>query len=258
MDAAIAHAASQREWVIGPCQAWTVTELAMATAALTGLYLAIFAWGMAVLPATDRRRRSWILTTVSSTGTSLAGMYYGYRVLRDGLATVFAEDAFTNDYGLSVLTCLFFAVYLVLDLVLGTIFYREQMTFLSGWLHHSIYLGILYYFNYKLHLWAPFSAFLLSEIPTAIMSYGQLDKTWRSDILFGATYLVTRLIYHGYLLALFLENWSPGWTAIAGTLVMHVHWFRLWVVSQRKKGVLKNLEDRWRGRSSTPAPAKAD
>ena len=244
--------ASARTWAIGPDRAWSGPELAVATAVIALVYLSVFTAGMLVLPTDARRKRSWLLTTVSSTGTSVAGIYFGYRILRDGLHEVLEEDPFTHDHGASVLTVIFFAVYLVLDLIVGATFYREQMTVLSGWLHHTTYLGIVCWLHTE-NLHAAFAAFLLSEIPTALMSYGQLDKTWRTDLYFGLTYLVTRLIYHGYLFYLFLERWTPGWAIIGLSFLMHIHWFREWVVSQRRKGILKDIEYRWRG---LPPPAK--
>ena len=231
-----------RPLVRGPGPAWTLAQLAIGTAALTAVYLVVFAVGVARLPPTERRRRSWLLTTVSSTGTSLAGLYFGYRLVTEGLRVLYQEDPLTTDYGLSVFAIIFFAVYLVLDIALGVVFYREQMGFLTGWVHHSLYLVMLWWVSNE-KLQPLFTAFLLSEIPTMLMSFGHLDKRYRTDALFGLSYLFVRVLYHGYLLVLFLENWTPGWSLVIGTLVMHLHWFRQWVSSQLRKGILEGLGD---------------
>jgi hypothetical protein len=262
MDPEVAHAAGQagpaaaaagtaKVWVPGPGPVWTTAQLAVGTGLILVLYLSFFALGLWAIPPTQRRRRSWVLTAVNSTGTSLAGLYYGYCMLRDGLPALFAADPLTTDYGLSIFTVLFFAVYLALDLSLGTLFYVEEITIMSGWVHHTVYLAILYWVLDE-RISVPFTAFLLSELPTAVMSYGQLDPAWRSDLYFGATYLGTRVLYHGYLLWLFVQTWSPGWSIIIATFVMHVNWFRQWVASSRRKGVLRNL---WPDRSRSPPPA---
>lgn len=39
----------------------------------------------------------------------------------------------------------FFMAYLFMDITLGLLYYREQVTLLAGWLHHTVYIGITYY-----------------------------------------------------------------------------------------------------------------
>ena len=35
--------------------------------------------------------------------------------------------------------------YLFMDITLGLLYYRERVTLLAGWLHHTPYIGITYY-----------------------------------------------------------------------------------------------------------------
>jgi len=214
---------------------WPLPALAAWLVAFVALYMSVFAVGVAILPPSARRKRSWLLTLVSSIGTSTGGLYFAARVLRGGVAALQAEDAAATDGGLGVLLILFFAVYLVLDLVVGSLCYREQITVLSGWVHHTVYLGVAHW-ALNNNATALLSAFFVSEIPTVIMALGQLNAALRNDLAFGASYFVTRLVYHGYLLALWLAHWARGWSVVAGTLALHVYWFYSWVQSQRRRG----------------------
>ena len=215
---------------------WTLPQLAAAVACMVGVYLGVFAVGvLACLPAGARRARSWLLTTTASAGTTLPGLYFGYRVFRTGLGPLGREDPYAMDYGLSVLTVLFFFVFLVLDLVVGSLFYREHLTLVNGWIHHTVYMCILTWILYNNHS-ASFAAFMFAEMPTFLMSLGQLSSRLRSDLLFGLSYLVTRVLYHGALMTAFLLRWNTGWTLTVAIFGIHVHWFRAWVLSQKRKG----------------------
>lgn len=59
---------------------------------------------------------------------------------------LFFDMRFTpDDNEGTIALVVFFMAYLFMDITLGLLYYREQVTLLAGWLHHTAYIGITYY-----------------------------------------------------------------------------------------------------------------
>lgn len=83
-----------------------------------------------------------------------------------------------------------------------------------------------------------FCCFLPLELPSFILALGTIYPEYRSDIGFGATFLITRLVYHSLLLFFMLQIKNPRltiWPIAALALAMHCYWFSAWVRSYRKR-----------------------
>lgn len=50
---------------------------------------------------------------------------------------------FPRESGLAMGYCAYFVSYLICDLVLGSVYYRDFVDPLSGWAHHLFYLGVM-------------------------------------------------------------------------------------------------------------------
>ncbi|KAK3822641.1 MAG: hypothetical protein J3Q66DRAFT_437125 [Benniella sp.] len=98
------------------------------------------------------------------------------------------------DSWMSQVTVIFFAGYLILDMVCGFLHYRERVSLLAGWFHHSMYTGICYYtlVNGESHT---FASFMIIEVPTFLLGLGFIHKSLRSDRLFGATFVLFRILW---------------------------------------------------------------
>lgn len=132
----------------------------------------------------------------------------------------------------------FFSTYLVLDLVYGVALYRRQIDMLTGWVHHAAYLWLMAYLHWY-HIPRGFSLFLIEELPTSLLALGNVARGWRTNILFGASFASTRLLWHGMLLIKFWNARSRTdltlWPPIAVTMALHVHWFSGFVAQQLRR-----------------------
>jgi len=78
-------------------------------------------------------------------------------------ATFFDTRFQPGDSPLGQFFATFFAMYLVADLACGIRYYKEKITFLSGWVHHIGYLIIAYHTIFIAKEAHTFSAFFLIE-----------------------------------------------------------------------------------------------
>lgn len=93
----------------------------------------------------------------------------------------------------------FFKTYLILDLALGCLFYRNRITLITGWVHHIFYILTLFCFL-RLQISPLFTVSSILELPTLILAAGSMVHEWRSDFLFGSTFFVLRLVAHGWMM----------------------------------------------------------
>jgi len=213
---------------------WTLEQLTGWCIAFVLLNLAVFAIGAAIIPPTDRRRRAWVLTLLSSLGMATAGTFDAIHCLRVGLHAVTLEDGMAVHHGLNVIVSVFFAVSLTSDLVIGMLFYREHLHPLTGWVHHIAYdiIVVLFLRTGTPHV---LITFMVEEIPTVILALGHLVPALRSDRLFGITYLLLRIGYHAVLFVQAVHIRMTWLSIVVLTFVMHVYWFIEWVRSELRR-----------------------
>ncbi|KAF9175586.1 hypothetical protein BGX20_003589 [Mortierella sp. AD010] len=99
-----------------------------------------------------------------------------------------------SDSPIAQAAVIFFGCYLILDMACGALHYRERVTILTGWFHHTMYTGICYYtlITGESHT---FASFLVIEVPTFFMGLGFLHKPLRNDLLFGLTFILFRILF---------------------------------------------------------------
>ncbi|KAF9123172.1 hypothetical protein BGW39_009220 [Mortierella sp. 14UC] len=88
----------------------------------------------------------------------------------------------------------FFMAYLIMDIILGLLYYREQVTLLAGWLHHIVYIGITYYAITQGETFT-YASFMPIEVPTIVVGVGCLDKNLRRDLLYGVSFILFRIMF---------------------------------------------------------------
>ncbi|KAG0077835.1 hypothetical protein BGZ93_008538 [Podila epicladia] len=104
---------------------------------------------------------------------------------------------------------LLFASYLTMDIVVGLIYYPEQITFMSGYFHHALHLlmcAIAFHCNTIDNL----VIFLLVEVPTSILALGFMFPRFRNDKLFGVLFFVIRIVIDVLMSHEMLRNTSMG------------------------------------------------
>ncbi|GJJ71465.1 hypothetical protein EMPS_03815 [Entomortierella parvispora] len=131
---------------------------------------------------------------------------------------------------------IFFTVYLVMDLLCGVRYYKEKISLLAGWVHHLVYIVIAYCAVVVIDEAHSFAACLLIEVPTVIIGLGFLDKRLRNDNLFGASYLVFRILFDFALMHEYIygrPSMTPS-TKMMGIYksLLHVKFFYDWINQQ--------------------------
>ncbi|KAG0082966.1 hypothetical protein BGZ93_008539 [Podila epicladia] len=131
---------------------------------------------------------------------------------------------------------LFFASYLSMDLVIGTIYYKEKITLISGYLHHSLYIFIC-----NVSLWTgytvPCAYLYFMEIPTAFLGAGFIFPSLRDDNLFGLLFFIFRIALDPLMAHEILRNTTMTPIGKAMVLIkvpLNIKFFVDWIVRQKK------------------------
>ncbi|KAJ3034255.1 hypothetical protein HDV00_005248 [Rhizophlyctis rosea] len=211
-----------------------ILPLALSTTLLTTSYFLL----PYLLPKTfsTEKSRAWILTFVAAIIMSLASLPFLHSHILLGRFSMAQSPLVDSTF--ARWTCGFFVAYLLCDLGLGRALYPSQMNFWSGYFHHTLYtfmvIGLL-----AAGVPGGFCTMGILELPTAVMALGCLDKKFRNDAAFGATFFLTRIVIHAYFIVDLYYSF-PGrglWMVLAGVMPLHVMWFKGWINQQlRKRG----------------------
>ncbi|KAJ3129825.1 hypothetical protein HK098_008059 [Nowakowskiella sp. JEL0407] len=131
--------------------------------------------------------------------------------------------------------CAFFITYCISDLLIGVIHYKSQITFLTGWFHHTLYFFLvssILTWNFQ----GLFALYGILELPTLLLGLGSIQKAFRHDMVYGAIFFSTRIVFHLFLAyRLFVDfNGSRIWTAAVAVFPLHILWFNQWIQQQRR------------------------
>jgi hypothetical protein len=120
----------------------------------------------------------------------------------------------------------FFITYLILDLTLGCLFYRNRITLMTGWIHHIFYILTLSCFL-RLQISSLFTVASILELPTLVLAAGSMVHEWRSDLLFGSTFFVLRLVAHAWMMVALKRHHRIQFMWIVALVIypLHIYWF---------------------------------
>lgn len=211
--------------------------------------------------STHRKRFGWILSLVNSFVLSLLAIIYTYYRYIDNNEynknekfpllyisnNMLHVDGKFDDFmigrdNLSHIMCIHLAIVNIIDLIYGSIYYPDAIDFLSGWIHHIVYIWIvlLCTTGNGLILTSRYFAkgmgiFFLLEIPTFMLSLGHIFKSLRSDYGFGFSFWVFRIILHAYFIVCDILTYQKYQSLeiviqvlLFLTFTMHVYWFYSW------------------------------
>lgn len=168
------------------------------------------------------KQTSWFLTLASSLVCTL-------------VSVPFVVQFFCSDLDMELLgidnrfhtgfVC-FFISYLILDLVLGSIYYPKRITLMTGWVHHLFYIFTLSWFL-RLQISSLFTVTSILELPTLILAAGSMVHEWRSDLLFGSTFFVLRLVAHAWMMVALKRHHRIEFMWIVALVIypLHMYWF---------------------------------
>jgi len=110
-----------------------------ATLAFAGAYTAVCAFWP------ERKRRAWIITTIAAATASLSSLPFVFDLVKArmnvGVLAQADGEGWRQQHALR--TCSIFQGYLAADLLVGVVHYRDQITLLTGWVHHAVYIYIM-------------------------------------------------------------------------------------------------------------------
>ncbi|RCI07284.1 hypothetical protein CU098_014018 [Rhizopus stolonifer] len=147
---------------------------------------------------------SWILTFASSLVCTVVSIPYFLSFWKSG----WDMNLLSMDSNFHTAMVCFFISYLVLDLFLGSIYYRQRITVLTGWIHH------------------PLTSCLL-ELPTLLLALGSFSDQWRCDLLFASTFFVLRIVFHTNMIVALKEHHRLQmlWMVALAIFPLHAYWF---------------------------------
>jgi hypothetical protein len=173
------------------------------------------------------KQRAHILSIKATVTLFLLSSYFNYKLISNN----FDIDAYTqsltkSDGFLVQLGVLNLIAYLITDCYVGYKKYHKYMCILSGYPHHIIYVFVSM-LSFKLGAESFYFLFMIEELPTFFLSVGNYNKRFRWDNLFGLTFFLSRIVYHGYLVWKFSYN---KFFMILGflTFILHSYWFKNW------------------------------
>ncbi|CAO3662727.1 hypothetical protein CU097_007868 [Rhizopus azygosporus] len=176
-------------------------------------------WYKSKLARTEREI-AYVCTLLSSFITSVSSIPLVYTLFRSNLTRVLDYRTWT------VQITVFFMTFLVIDLMIGSLFYPKKIGLLTGWIHHIVYIGVLTWAISQGYC-SIFIMMCLLEVPTFLLALGSVRNQFRHDYLFAFTFVLTRILFHAYtiLCAFQLKPFGPIMIALTAFFPLHCFWF---------------------------------
>ena len=123
-----------------------------------------------------------------------------------------------------------FISYIIIEYLIYYIL-KEPINLFTQHIHHILYLVFLFYLKYNNHTMV-FYVFFIDEIPTFILMLGKTFKELRTDYGFIISFIITRLVYHSYMVTKLLDNAPSIFYILFGlvTTIIHFYWYYLWLL----------------------------
>eukprot|EP01038_Epipyxis_sp_PR26KG_P006523 gene6523-8964_t len=207
--------------------------------------------GQSVFPK-DPKKLCWVVSSVNSFCCTVIGIVYLYVKAPKYKDFFFYGPEglliFHNLDNISALVCLWFTLANIFDIGFGLIYYPKYIQLLTGYIHHSVYIWLMHtavtgngIFLLAKPFAPAFAFMLIEEMPTFFLGLGSMFPNLRTDIGFGSTFFLFRILFHGYMLT--YSVFSKAQTVIIVmytlTLLLHVHWFSTWITKYGVKFLKK-------------------
>jgi hypothetical protein len=172
----------------------------------------------------SQKQKAYILSLKSSLTMFIGSIYSNYIFFiqcEGSMIDFIAKENFVNK-----LLTIFFISYLIVDMVIGTIYYKHHLCNLAGYPHHIVYIIVclisLHQNSYQL-----FMLYMICELPTFILALGNYDEQYRQDTLFGITFFLTRIVHFMYISTFIFDNTLYIIITFC-ILSVHIFWFYNW------------------------------
>lgn len=191
------------------------------------------------------KQLAWVISLLNSFVMSVSGIIYAIVILPKIVIPLLKFDLdpmmvfhapMTN---FSAFQAMWFGIANALDLALGTLFYPKHLHILTAWVHHTIFIWVMFaastgntLFYHTTPFYSGFAIVAIEEIPTFLLALGSIFPMLRTDLGFGISFFLLRIVYHGgfFISAFyFIHDIEPMVAFLfAGTLLLHLHWFSTW------------------------------
>ncbi|KAF8939534.1 hypothetical protein BGZ47_008139 [Haplosporangium gracile] len=153
----------------------------------------------------------------------------------------------------------FFMAYLIMDITMGFMYYREQVTLLAGWLHHAAYIAITYYAVTQKETFT-YAMFFPLEVPTMVVGVGCLDKSLRRDMLYGFSFITFRILFDFSLTHEIVWNREREMTTTFKAILifkslMNLKFLQGWILQQKRLAHRRRAEAAAKASASMVAEA---
>ncbi|WWC60918.1 uncharacterized protein I303_103494 [Kwoniella dejecticola CBS 10117] len=196
---------------------------------LCGVIYALFYLTYALVsPKFDsERKKAYILSVISSFTMTVLSIPFFISYLRYGLEKTFKDGQAGWMGEMGRFSTVFFG------LTIGYFKYRSQVGLLTGWIHHTVYIGLMFYVAHA-KIAPIFLTGAIMELPTFDLGMSNLFPSLRNNIRFLSSFFIFRILYHVIYLVDVARphsrsymggSWVP--TIMLGlALMMHVSWFK--------------------------------
>lgn len=179
---------------------------------------------------------SRILSFTNAIFTSIIGLYrykdYYYN------SKCLLREYSCNGNLIDKFAAVFFIVYLCLDLIFGTLFYRKAMGLITGYIHHTLFILIVIW-TYIYDLLKCSSLIYILEIPTIFLSAKFIFKEYKRtlNLFFFVFFTLTRVILQSILTLqliydyIFYNDRTKKYfiPIMFSMLILHIHWFKQFI-----------------------------
>jgi hypothetical protein len=196
----------------------------------------------AFMKAHTKKTNNKILAHVNGCKTAfvlfVSSLYFHYTLMNYNYDIVlYAQDPTIQQ--VSHIVVIYFSSYLTFDLIIGTLYYKDHMGLLAGYIHHTMYVLVSLLSSYQ-NKNPEFCLFFIEELPTVMLNIGICNSRFRNNNLFGSTFFTTRIVIHTLLVS--LTKADTTFLYLGGiTLVLHTYWFKNWVTKYFLRKVTKSL-----------------
>ncbi|WWC89754.1 uncharacterized protein L201_004680 [Kwoniella dendrophila CBS 6074] len=190
----------------------------------------------------SERKKAYILSSISSCVMTLSSIPFFLSYLIYGLEETFHQGQLDYLGQLGEFCTIFFGVYLFADLSIGYVKYRSQVGLLTGWIHHTVYIGLMFY-TINAGITPIFLTGAIMELPTFDLAISNLFPAVRNDFRFLSSFFIFRILYHTiYLIdcarpssrAYMGNTWIPT-IMLSLALLMHISWFKGGIMGYLKR-----------------------
>lgn len=219
----------------------TTDQVQQAWLGFFGVWVAVSIFGVIACGKNDRKL-AWVISLVNSSTMMTAGIVYCLAKYRQ------YPDFFTLDssyrYALhsvdnfSALVCIWFALANIFDIIVGSLFYPKHLDPLTAYVHHTVAIWMTYAGTtgngifVQVEVFASyFMVMTLVEVPTFLLALGAVFPSLRTDIGFGVTFFIFRLVYLVWMFycTYILQGSMTIMVLAFGFFILHIFWFSNWI-----------------------------